>query len=333
MNRQFPPEIVQLIVEASLDRYDMFRSDSRDSRPRYATLRSYSLLNSTWCGASQAELVKWVEIRANNSAIRFLELAEQRGGTLEGVRDLHVTNLVKGSSTVSKLFRSAPQVVNLCVYGRSVDIHDLAPLQQLRRIRLFNCFIVGSPSSSPLRLPQLQRLDTNRCRVEDSARRFLTPAFLPQLRHFDTDNLDIIVPLIQQLEIIVNNSHNVDYTILARADSLLLLPLPLYADERLDMLSMLPSLPPFVHINASHHSYQVLAVALEALLATTKKGLRVIMLNDHGVDDSIKSLIQRFEERGVRVQLVDEELDLYGAVAEMETIRAKEDRSVNTGVL
>ena len=57
MNRQFPPEIIQLIVEASLHRYDLFDHYHNNPNPRYAILKSYSLLNSTWHGASLAELV------------------------------------------------------------------------------------------------------------------------------------------------------------------------------------------------------------------------------------------------------------------------------------
>ena len=156
MNRQFPPEIIQLIVEASLDRSDMFRSQSRDIQPRYATLRSYSLLNSTWCGASQAELVKWVQIRTEESAIRFLELVQQRGGTLDGVQDMFVSSSsFTDASTPAKLLRCAPQVINLRLYRGTVDIEDLAQLQQLRRLDLDRSSIVGSPSSSLLHLPQL----------------------------------------------------------------------------------------------------------------------------------------------------------------------------------
>ena len=339
MNRQFPPEVIQLIVEASLDRYDLFDYYHSDPKLRYATLKSYSLLNSTWCGASQAELVKRVELHTQDSAKKFLGLAERRGGTLGGVKDMFVNSRSSSitTSTLAKLLRCVPQVINLRVYCGSVDIYDLAQLQQLRSLELDRCIIDGSPSTSLLRLPQLRRLEITGCRVEDSALHFLTPAFLPQLRRVDVDALDIIAPLIQQLEIVSSNSYDVDYAILARAESLLLLPLPLYV-ERLDMFSKLPSLPRFLHINViqyySNRDYQKATVAaMEALLETKKPGLQVILLNDCGIDDSIKSLIQRFEERGVRVQLVDEQLDFEGAIVEMEEIRFEEKRAAEAAVI
>ena len=238
---------------------------------------------------------------------------------------------------LAKLLRCVPQVANLRAPGGTVGIKTLAQLQQLRRIRWANFSIFGCRSSAPIHLPQLQRLDTYNCQVEDSARQFLTPAVLPLLRHVDTDDLDIVAPLVRHLEIINCESDNVDYTILARAESLLLLPLPSYADERLDMLSKLPSLPPFLHVNIdqyfSRDHQEETAAAMEALLGTRKLGLRVILLNDYEVGASIKSLIQRFEERGVRVQLVDEELDFEGAIVEMEKIRAEEKRAAEAAAL
>ena len=333
MNRQFPPEIIQLSVKASLDPYDFFACADSDHKPRYSTLKAHSLLNSIWREVSEPLLVKWVEIQTENLAKQFLEFAEQRGGSVDGVRELYVnSDVLNDPSTLPKLLRSTPFLTNLFLVGGSIDIGDLAPLQQPRRMRLEECSLVGSPSSSLLRLPQLQRLHIVDCHVQDSAAHFLTPASLPQLRHFETDDLDILAPLAQQLEIITNNSYNVDYTLLACAGSLLLLPLPLNTDERLDMLSTLRSLPPFLHIDITGYSFDsdmevVLVDAMEDLLETKKSGLRVILMNDHEINDSIKSLIQRFEERGVRVQLVDKHLEFEGAIIEMERIREEEKRA------
>ena len=330
MNRQFPPEIIQLIVNASLKPYDVFESPATDAKMRYSLRKSYALLNSTWRGATQAELVKWVEIRTEDWAKKFLEFAEQRGGSVDGVKDMFVYSAhFTDARTLAKLLRCVPQLINFYVYGGSVDIYDLAQLQKLRRLELDNCSIVGTPSSSQRRLSQLQRLSIRDCPFEDSALQFLTPTFLPQLRRVDTPGLSIMAPLIPQLEIINARSGYGDFHLLARAKSLLLLPLPHSADKRLDMLANLPSLPPFLYpvippYNAVDASEE-LADALEDLLGTKKSGLRVILLKEYGIDDSIRSLIQRFEERGVRVQLVD--LDFEGAIIEMEEIRANEKRA------
>ena len=126
-----------------------------------------------------------------------------------------------------------------------------------------------------------------------------------------------------------------DDLLLSRAKSLLLLPLSQYSDERLDMLSNLPSLPPFLHINfAAIRDIDVdheVALALEEVLEAKKPGLRIILLNDYGIDDSVKSLIQRLEQRGIRMQLVDKGLDFDGAIVEMYRIRVKEQRATEEG--
>ena len=334
MNRQFPPEIIQLIVEASLDRYDMFRSNSRNIWPCYATLRSYSLLNSTWCGASQAELVRRVQIRTEESAKKFLEIAEQSGGSVDGVKDLFINSAYfTDASTLVKLLRCAPKVINLRVNDGTVDIHDLAQLQQLRRLELVDCSITSSPPSSLLRLPHLRRLSLVACPIDEWALHFLTPAFLPRLRHLHVRSPALAHLLVQQLEIITSDEGYDDYTVLVRAESLLLLPLPRWADERVNMLSQLRSLPPFLHINIAPVIVDVqpnnnqLVGVLEDLLETKKPGLRVILLNDYGIDDSIKSVIQQFLERGVRVQFLAKYLDFERAIIEMEKIREKGKRA------
>ena len=250
-----------------------------------------------------------------------------------GVKNLCVNSAYfTDASTLAKLLRCAPQVTNLYIIRGWVDIHDLARLQQLRRLEMISCSIVGSPPSSLLRLPHLRRLAIHNYPLGDSALLLLTPAFLPQLRHLDFDNFRTVAPLIPQLEIVNCVSGRFDYTLLSRAKSLLLLPLPHYAHERLDMLAKLPSLPPFLHIHVPPYALggyleTDLVQALEDLLKTKKSGLRVILLNDYEIDDGIRSLFQRFEERGVRVQLVDEELDFEGAVIEMRKIRMEEKRA------
>ena len=62
MDRQFPPEIIQLIVEASLDPYDVFNLDWSEAKHRYKILTKYSLLNWTWQGASAPSLHELVAI-------------------------------------------------------------------------------------------------------------------------------------------------------------------------------------------------------------------------------------------------------------------------------
>ena len=159
MNRQFPPEIVQLIVEASVNSYDILIPWANVFRTRCAILRSFSLLNSTWYGASQPELIKAVVLIAEESAAMFLQMAARRGGTVEGVRGLYVSAVCDGdSSTLPKLLKATPHLINLCCYGGTMDFSDLAHLQRLRRLELVSIDVAGSPSSWLLCLPHLQRL-------------------------------------------------------------------------------------------------------------------------------------------------------------------------------
>ena len=70
MDRQFPPEIVQVIVEASLDPYDVFQL-GESLKARYFTLRSYSRLNSAWRGTSEPLLYRWVVLVSEELALNF----------------------------------------------------------------------------------------------------------------------------------------------------------------------------------------------------------------------------------------------------------------------
>ena len=79
MDRQFPPEIVQLIVEASLDPYILFQY-ANVFKARYSILKSYSVLNSTWRAFSEPLLYRWVDLSSEELALKFLEIAEERGG-------------------------------------------------------------------------------------------------------------------------------------------------------------------------------------------------------------------------------------------------------------
>ena len=101
------------------------------------------------------------------------------------------------------------------------------------------------------------------------------------------------------------------------------------------MFSNLPSLPPFLHIDFTSLTplviHRELVLALEQLLEAKNPGLRVILLNDHGIDDRVKSLIKRFEERGVRITLVDKGMDLDDAIEEMYRIQAVEKGEASGG--
>ena len=57
---------------------------------------------------------------------------------------------------------------------------------------------------------------------------------------------------------------------------------------------------------------------LEKLLATTKTGLRVILLRDLVIDEEVEAVIKQLENRGIRVERVKEELTCRDAIERME---------------
>ena len=66
--------------------------------------------------------------------------------------------------------------------------------------------------------------------------------------------------------------------------------------------------------------------ALQQLLESTKKGLRVILLRDVR-NNAVDGLIQQLEGRGIRVVREEQKLDFDGAVRAMERVLAEEKRA------
>ena len=66
---------------------------------------------------------------------------------------------------------------------------------------------------------------------------------------------------------------------------------------------------------------------LQQLFESTKKGLRVILLPDYGIDARVKSLIKQLEGRAIRVVREEQNLDFNGAIRAMERILAEEKRA------
>ena len=331
MNRQFPPEIIQLIVEASLDPCDLFDLDWSEMKRRYKILTKYSLLNWTWQGASAPSLHHSVIIHTKRQALSFLNLLDAKGGIVGGVRDLWICLDLADRSDMARILRSARGALNVSLDYVMVSIDDLAHLQQLRRLGLLELDVVGSPAFSSLSLPCLRRLQLFAVSLSPSAAHFLTPPFLPQLRQLELyDVPDSVDPLIPQLEAITfgpANNHS-----LSAATSLQLLLLPYEPILRLGMLSDLPTLPPFVSIDyvtesRNNEPAQETIDTLQQLLESTKKGLRVLLLHDIYDSDTVDGLIKQLEGRAIRVVRSQHNLDFDGAIRAMERVLAEEKRA------
>ena len=336
MNRQFPPEIVQLIVKASLKPYDIFITPFEDLTTRYSILKSYALLNSIWRAFSDPELARWIEIDSEASANKFLELAAQRGGMVKEVEDLFVNSTkFDDPSTLSHLLRSTPNLINLCCANCKVDTADLANLVQLRRLVLDSVEVVGSlPSPVNNCIPKLSQLRTHETTVDLTAAHFLTPAFLPQLRYLNINSYllrpNSIEPLVKQIERLAVDVDEGEF-LPSIPESLLLLSVAPGRFDRRVILSHLSVLPAFLSIDFSEDLVadlqQEIKYALEDILASGKTGLRVIILGQCMEDVELNALVGQCAEKGVRVEKLNEVLDFAMAFSKMEEILAEKKRA------
>ena len=340
MDRQFPPEIIQLIVEASLDPYDVFNLNGLELNRRYKTLTKYSLLNSTWQGASAPSLHKMVNIHTKEQASSFLDLLEKKGGIIGGIRDLSISVYGGDRSDIARILRSATGVANVSIDYGMVSVDDLAHLQQVRRLELYTLELVGSAASSSLSLPSLRRLVLFSVLISPSAAHLLTPSFLPQLRQLGLyaveDSVDALIPQLEAISFGPTNDRS-----LSAATSLQLLLLPYEPIPRLRILSDLPTLPPFLAFNCENQVPGPLAQRLHStltqLLTSTKTGLRVILLlaqnwEDEGEGDELDGLIEQGKRQRIRV--VQENFlgsNFNTAIRAMERILAEEKRAAETG--
>ena len=258
---------------------------------------------------------------------------------MEGVRELYVeSKSFKDPWTLSKLLRSISELVNLSCYQSTLDMGDLAQLQHLRRLKLDHSAIVSPASASLPCIPQLRHMSVEGSNIVSPSTRFLTTAFLPELRHLETAHptqLAQFAPLIPRLQSIAFGSSFEDPAPLSAATSLLLLSLPRQPVAHRDLLSKLPSLPPFLHINTalsptrpSLGVHDELIPALKDLLETKKSGLRVIFLCIEEVDATLISVVQQLEDRGIRVERGGGDMDFANAIVRMEEILAKEKRLI-----
>ena len=339
MDRQFPPEIIQLIVRASLDPYEPFGAGRSlfnphyrlQPRQRYRIFKSYSLLNSTWRVVSDQWLYEWVCIDSKASAANFLEVAEARGRTIEGVKYLRIISRFDAGLDCSRLLRSAPQIVGLYVFGVDIDIDDLAPLQQLHQLEMSKATVDGPPTSSPLCLPSLRRATLWECRIEPGASHLLTNSSLPTLRHlqlYETATparIDSLLPQLEAISLCPLFDHS-----FSDASSMLLVQLPFF-DYETPLLSHLPNLPPFLFIPSEDDQFTWdvgVADTLQEIAETGKQGLRVILLSipEMGMDEQVREVIETLAIRGVRVEN-EEGMSFSRAIEKMERILEEEKRT------
>ena len=329
MDRQFPPEIILLIVEASLPPADHYYVHAAG---RYPILKKYSLLNSTWRGASEPLLYRRINLASQSAAFRLLDTIRTRGGTLGGVRDLGFTADVNGR-TVASILRATPFVVHLALGNVLLDVNDFAPLQHLRQLDMCVGDVEGFSHSSTLSLPSLRGMFLLGATIRPSAAHFLTPACLPNLRQLELNQANLpasIASLAPQLESISVEPVEDYYRLVGGAPQLLRISSG-EMGSGLAILGHLSRFPPFLFLDVKDDPYEVVGVdhALFAALKQMgeKEGLRVIMLQAPKLayDEAVQKLIKMLEDRGIRVEREGTRA-FSMAVERMEKILAEEKR-------
>ena len=171
MQRQFPPELIQLIVKASLDPVSSIDSDNH--RLRYAILKSYSRLNSTWFAISQPVLYESVILDSYRALEILLALTEEKGGEIRGVKEMKVSGL--GTDSRGRLGNLlgcvGRDLERLSINNGSLQIAALPRMDGLRRL------VTRTPALS---LPSLRYLEMRQIFIQDPAA-FFSIDFLPAL--------------------------------------------------------------------------------------------------------------------------------------------------------
>ena len=305
MDRQCPPEIIELIVKASLDPVD------RDFFPtgvfgRYSILKCYSLLNSTWREVCKPSLYKVVVIESESAGFDFVRVAARQGGVIGGVELMDIWCDGWTGKRPTALLQCVPQLRSLTLHYAAFHAEDLANSHRLDEISLIRCTI-ASPSP-PTQLP-IRHLCVRTSAPYQAVEALLTPASLPRLQNLDlypswTVDINAIVPQLTAMALD-------DRTALRHAPNATSLRL-LSVDSSeviyvLSVLAPLARLPPFLLISAIYYSLHLIQ-ALKYQVANPKTGVKTIFADRQYVDDpthakELDQLIVELGSKGIVVEL------------------------------
>ena len=333
MDRQFPPEVVLLIVEASLDPYDSF--DMLDDHiPRYSTLCNYSRLNSVWRNISKPLLYESVVLMTDRAEEDLLSVLGGDGGKeLEMIKALSI-RMDQGDTVVTEalLDHLQDRVETLSLDG--VEFALARGGQNLRRLLLHEIDVRDDPESrwTPnVAFPQLHYLQIERSPTDIA----LPPHHFPLLRSLYSD--DTIDPPEQGLcgrltTLHVHEPRGFE-SLLPRASNLLLLSISLdYYEE--EIFPFLHHIPRFLRIESQMAEHAIEAFKYQ--LESKRDGLEIIFWDDEDdpYDRSKSSqwnqmgsadLIGDLAKKGVEV--IRGKIGFRNAVERMEAILAKEKRA------
>ena len=183
MNIEIPPELVELIVKASLEPYNPVSFDS-DPNDRYSTLKSYSLVNSTWSCFSTPLLYEYVVITTASASLVFFDTweAKVKDGRVPEVRSMRLEGTL-GFNRTARLLEYVGRSLETLALQVDVDVEDFAPLQKLKRLFLSSLALVSQVDFVPtFSLPLLAHLDCSDVLFRNSSTPFFNPTFTPSLR-------------------------------------------------------------------------------------------------------------------------------------------------------
>ena len=341
MDRQFPPEVVLLIVEASLDPYDSF--DMLDDHiPRYSTLCNYSRLNSVWRNISKPLLYESVVLMTDRAERELLFLLEKKGSTEAGmIKSLSIRGF-GGSVTDAVVDILRDQVESLLL-----DEAEFALVrggQDLRRLLLHEITVRDHPESrwTPnVAYPQLHYLQIATPAYYDAIP--LPAHHFPQLRSFYSCyfSQQPFVPtpsILSRLTALHVDDPYEHETLIPDVDQLKLLSISGDYDDDTEIFPLFDKPTRFIHLY--RHELRAGMDALEYQVNNEQAGLETIfwdysLPDDRDVEDEweeyqCQDLIHRSTDVLVKrgVKIVRGSIEFRKAVERMEVILAKEKRAV-----
>ena len=328
MNPRLPPELIHLIIKASLDPHDPIHDSCH--LQRYSTLRYFSGVNSEWFDFSDPLLYEFVVITSQDAAMAFLDLCAVNGGTMKGVRSMKVSPTIRclNEGILGMLLKSVPLARTLELRGIEVDWSDLAPLQHLERLFMFSTIVHSSSPTTASPLPRLRHLHTHRVDFSRSADHFLVPSFLPRLRawSFLPPNTPSrpLEPLFPQLHAVSLAYMNDCELFLPHATSLQLLDIDSLSQQR-EISSFLGATLRFIRLRVAEGEEEAANELLDEHIAGSKSELETMFLDapsGMGGEVSESQRVGALREKGVEV--VKGAIGFWDAVERMERIMSRE---------
>ena len=342
MDRQFPPEVVLLIVEASLGPYDSF--DMLDDHiPRYSTLCNYSRLNSVCRNISKPMLYESVVVKSNHAEGNLLSLVEKEDSTeVEMIKALAIRrrNNPNGWSmrvTLALIDRLRDRVESLAL--DEVEFSLVRGGKNLRRLLLQRLVVNGGSAWTPtIAYPRLHYLHITLSRLSGD---IPPPAHhFPQLRSFYSfysgySGQEAFVPtpeIFSRLTALYVDEGDRYEALIPHANQLKLLSVS--CDD--EIFPLLDKAPRFLHLN--RQTLRDGMYALQYQVEEERAGLETIFWDyeyghsgewdvedEEECEERVNEYADILAERGVKI--VKGSIGFRDAVERMEAIVAKEKRA------